>query len=270
MVFHLAFSQVDAYLASLEQEGGAEDGTLDYLVDSRPTERPETSLGEEVQKLLRESEGFVGPQPTDPLHNHSNASTLTSDEEREDEDSHLNKEEAYRQALDEADILKAHEADEKGDSSTPSAPTDISTTTSIEPADPTALLAALSTPSNLPVLEQDLPDDPTFARLLGLTPSAEAPTTKTPAAPKGNAPNPLDIAGWRAARDNAVESWCCEYSPLSFFVQVSPFRTDAATLPSASQRFAPRMLSSSVLGATTTCTVGCASKRVILMRTRKR
>lgn len=201
-------------------------------MDSRPTERPETSLGEEIQKLLRESERLVGLQPTDPLHDHSHASTSMSDEEREDEDSHLNKEVAYRQALEEADILKAHEA-EKGDSSTPSAPTDISTTTSIDPADPTALLAALSTPSNPPVLEQDLPDDPTFAKLLGLTPSAEAPTTKTPATPKGNAPKPLDIAGWRAARDNAVESWCCEYSSLSSLVQVSPFGTEAATLPSA-------------------------------------
>lgn len=269
MVFHLAFSQVDAYLASLEQEGGAEDGTLDYLVDSRPTERSETSLGEEVQKLLRKSEGLVGPQPTDPFHDHSHASTSTSDEEREDEDSHLNEEEVYRQTLDEAEILKAHEAGE-GDSSTPSAPSDCSTITSIDPADPTALLAALSTPSNLPVLEQDLPDDPTFARLLCLTPSAEVPTTKTPAAPKGNAPNLLDIAGWRAARDNAVESWCCEYSSLSSLVQVSPFRTDAATIPPASQRFALVMPSSSVLGATMTCTAGRVSKRVILMRARKR
>lgn len=205
--------QVEAFLAAFEAAGGGDgDGEpLDYLAASPPPSS--ISLQAEVAMILTETQGLI--DPPSPSVADEPASKLGSQQEDQDtsdaaEDSHLDEGQVLQQALDSAAVEAAQDLDE--------AAIGIQSTEAQErqdlkasPASVASLLAALSTPSTLP-LQLDLEagiEDPTFARLLSLKPSLEIPKDKAAVAgPKGATPKPLDIAGWRAARDDAVESWC--------------------------------------------------------------
>ncbi|KAG8693393.1 hypothetical protein FRC08_009136 [Ceratobasidium sp. 394] len=81
-----------------------------------------------------------------------------------------------------------------------------------QPTDPFDNLG-LKAPKTGPVDDSDKEAkraDSVFAKLEGLHPQSGIPnvpvvTAKVPGAPK------LDIEGWRAARDNDPDSWCCEW-----------------------------------------------------------
>jgi hypothetical protein len=221
--------QVEAYLAAFEASTGDDDGedaALAYLsVPSAPTGVP---LEQEAALLLKQTSGLVEPQQ-DLVDGHgfSEANARGADENEGDdddaaEDSHLDERVVLQQALDQAAVEAAHEPIRAGINWSPSDDMTAQPNAHAAPrslaasSDLSSVLAALSTPSvlvDLPEPFDSAAEDPAYARLMGLRPSAEPPKDKTAAAkaagPQGAAPKPLDIAGWRAARDDAVESWCC-------------------------------------------------------------